>query len=300
MNMPISVNVFARFAPILSALVLLASPTIARADTTPQGYPCVFTEGQAWWTTTPGESGTNFGHVHAGACMPFKQQVSGVLQLDVQIMMHNNPGKFQYLNPVLKTDSQELSLPHNTTLAGMTCPTGTCMATVRLSIDTTLSNYDGLQEIRIRSYVKEPDGNIMHVSINTIVNIQNGKAYNDLDRRRYERGKGWYTNAGYCEGSILSDLPVSPVPYWSPTVQVLNHGTTSDLPVSRYSVILDADFHNNIPGTVLKSGDGELLPTQIVMPTLASGTHKLLVRAECEDPRGSTNSGMLVVRFAVK
>ena len=298
--MPVTVNVLARFAPIISALALLLDPTIVKADATPQGYPCMFAEGQAWWTTTPGESGTNFGHVHAGACMPFKQKVSGTLQLDVQIQMHNNPGKFQYLNPVLKNDSQELSLTKNYSLKGLTCPTGTCVRTVRVPIDTTLSKYDGLQEIRIRSYVLEPDGKIMHVSINTIVDIRNGKPYNDLDRKRYERGKGWYTDAGYCEGSILSDLPVSPVPYWSPTVQVLNHGSTEDLPVSRYSVILDADFHNSIPGTVLKSGDGELVPTKIVMPTLASGTHKLLVRAECDDPRGSTNSGLLVVRFAVR
>jgi hypothetical protein len=216
--------------PISSALAFLLTgligPTIVHAETTSQGYPCTFVEGQAWWTTTPGKSGTNFGHVHAGACMPFRQMVRGILQLDVQIQMHNNPGKFQYLNPVLKTDSQELSLTKDYSLKGLTCPTGTCVRTVRVPVDTRLSNYDGFQEIRIRSYVLEPDGNVMHVSINTIVDLRNGKPYNYLDRKPYERGKGWYTKSGYCEGSILSNLPVSPVTSWSPRSSTTAQATT--------------------------------------------------------------------------
>jgi hypothetical protein len=304
MQMLIRFIALLRFVVTFSALGFLLTglvePTTVNAETTSQGYPCTFVEGQAWWTTTPGKSGTDFGHVHAGACMPFRQMVSGILQLDVQIQMHNNPGKFQYLNPVLKTDTQELSLAKDYSLKDWTCPTGTCVRTVRVPIDTRLSNYDGLEEIRIRSYVLEPDGNIMHVSINTIVDLRNGKPYNHLDRKAYERGKGWYTKSGYCEGSILSNLPVAPVTSWSPTVQVLNHGASDDLPVDRYSVILDADFHNNIPGTVLKSGFGQLQPTTISLPKLASGSHKLLVKAECDDPRGSTNSGILVARFTIQ
>jgi len=158
--------------------------------------------------------------------MPFRQMVRGILQLDVQIQMHNNPGKFQYLNPVLKTDSQELSLTKDYSLKGLTCPTGTCVRTVRVPVDTRLSNYDGFQEIRIRSYVLEPDGNVMHVSINTIVDLRNGKPYNYLDRKPYERGKGWYTKSGYCEGSILSNLPVSPVTSWSPRSSTTAQATT--------------------------------------------------------------------------
>jgi hypothetical protein len=265
------------------------------------GYPepRVFTEAQAWWTTTPGGGGTDFGHLHVGACMPYKQPVSGVVTFDVRIMMHDNPGSFFYLNPVLKTDGQELSLAHNDSLQGMTCPDGTCEAWTTVSVDTRLSDFDGIQEIRIRAYVDEPDGNRMHASVNTLVDLRNGRAVNPIDRRAYQRGKGWYSGSGYCEADLLSDLPVAPIVGWAPIVQVVDHGAADDLPVSRYKVSLDADAHAGIPGTVLVSGTGELGPTVVSTLGLGSGTHRLAVRADCDDPRGPTNSGVLIVWFAV-
>jgi hypothetical protein len=265
------------------------------------GYsePRVFTEAQAWWTTTPGSGGTDFGHLHVGACMPYKQPVSGVVTIDVRIIMHHNPGDFVYLNPVLKTDSQELSLAKNYSLEGLSCPDATCEAWATVSIDTRLSDFDGFQEIRIRAFVDEPDGNRMHASVNTLVDLRNGRADNPIDRRAYQRGKGWYTGSGYCEADILSDLPVAPVLAWAPMVQVVHHGAADDLPVSRYKVTLDADAHAGLPGIVIASGTGELVPTTASTVGLGSGMHRLAVRAECDDPRGSTNSGVLVVWFEV-
>jgi hypothetical protein len=265
------------------------------------GYPepRVFTEAQAWWTTTPGSSGTDFGHLHVGACMPYRQPVSGVVTIDVRIVMHHNPGEFLYLNPVLKTDSQELSLAKNFSLQGLSCPDGTCEAWTTVSVDTRLSDFDGFQEIRIRAFVDEPDGNRMHASVNTLVDVRNGRANNPIDRRAYQRGKGWYTGSGYCEADILSDLPVAPILGWAPTVQVAHHGAADDLPVSRYRVTLDADAHAGHPGAVLASGTGELGPTILSTAGVGSGMHRLAVRADCDDSRGSTNTGVLVVWFEV-
>lgn len=278
------------------------APTPSAAPT-PSPAPagsCTFIESQAWWMQTPGKTGTDFGHLHVGSCVPYKQVVSGVLTFDVRLIMHNNPGSFDYLNPVLKTDSQELSLPHVTAgVQGMTCPTGTCERHVTLSVDTRLSNYDGVQEIRIRTYVRESDGNIMHASLNMLVNVQNGDPENPIDRKAYERFKGWYTVSGYCEASLLSDVPLAPVSSWHPVVQALNHGASDDLAVSRYSVRLDADNHAGIPGTILASGNGQLQPTTLNISGLAPGTHKLSIRAECDDPRGSTNVGVGVIEFKV-
>jgi hypothetical protein len=244
-------------------------------------------------------SGTDFGHLHVGACMPYRQPVSGVVTLNVRIVMHHNPGEFVYLNPVLKTDTQELSLEKNFSLAGLSCPDATCEAWATVTVDTRLSDFDGFQEIRIRSYVDEPDGNRMHASVNTLVDVRNGRANNPIDRRAYQRGKGWYTGSGYCEADILSDLPVAPVRGWAPTVQVAHHGAADDLAVSRYRVTIDADAHAGQPGLVVTSGTGELGLTTISTAGLGSGMHRLAVRAECDDPRGSTNSGVLVVWFEV-
>ncbi|MDQ3691494.1 MAG: hypothetical protein M3406_15975 [Chloroflexota bacterium] len=253
-----------------------------------------FVESQAWWDQTPGKTGTDFGHLHVAAWIPYKQVVSGTLTLKLRFILHDNPGTFAYFNPVLKTDSQEISLPHDTSLEGWTCG-GTCSRTVTTSIDTTQSDYDGIQEIRIRAFVDEPDGNRMHASVNALVNLQNGEPENPIDRKAYQRFKGWYTGSGYCEAGILSDLPVGS----SVKVQVLHHGAAEDLPVTRYKVTVDANVHAGIPGTVIAQGTGELQPTVLDLSQFAAGAHTLAIRAECDDPSGSTNVGVGVTTFTV-
>src|SRR5215212_26141 len=269
------------------------------------GYPeaRTFLESQAWWLQTPGKNGTSFGHMHVGACIPERQTLSGVVALDVRIILHDNPGAFDYLNPVLVSDAQEISLPHVTTLHGMTCPVGTCVGWAHLDVNTALLDNDGLQEIRIRAYTNEPDGNIMHSSVNVHAYLANGRPVNDVDRRVYTRGKGWYTGAGYCEASFISSLPAGPISgVWRPTVKIVYHGA-DDLAVTHHSVRLDPDFHATpvVPGIVLADGPGELLEQSLSIDTttLANGLHKFHLRADCNDPRGSTNSGVLVVPFRV-
>ncbi len=269
------------------------------------GYPepRVFTESQSWWLRTPGGSGTEFGHMHVGACLPFHQPVSGVIGIDVRIILHDNPGQFDYLNPVLVSNSQELSLAHDLTLHDLTCPVGTCTGWVHLDVDTRLLSSDGLEEIRLRAYVDEPDGNIMHSSINTVAEFRNGNPVSNLDRRAYQRGKGWYTGAGYCESDVVSDLPVGPVSgVWDPSLQIADHGAVDDLSVTHHSVRLDPDFHAvpQVPGTILVDGSGSWTGgVAIDTTTLENGRHRLVLRADCDDPRGSTNSGVLVVFFTV-
>jgi hypothetical protein len=241
--------------------------------------------------------------MHLGACMPYHQTLTGVVGIDVRVILHDNPGTFDYLNPVLVSNSQELSLPHVLTLNGMSCPVGTCTSWVHLDVDTRLIVNDGLEEIRLRGYTNEPNGNIMHASINTLAYFKNGNPLSDLDRRPYERGKGWYTGAGYCESDVLSDLPVGPVSgVWTPQLQIVDHGAAGDLPVTHSSVRLDPDFHAMpvIPGTILIDASVPWTGSVAIdTSTLTNGRHRLVLRADCDDPRGSTNSGVLVVFFTV-
>ena len=300
--------------PTPSATATAPSPTPTPTPTASSGSPdplkCtgyperrIFAEAQAWWLETPGKAGTSFGHMHVGACVPERQRVSGVVGIDVRIILHDNPGEFDYLNPVLVSDSQEISLPHNTKLHGLTCPTGTCTGWVHLDVDTSQITTDGFEEIRIRAYVNEPDGNIMHSSINTHPYFDNGNAVNDADRRPYERGKGWYTGAGYCEASFVSALPIAPLSgRWTPTVKVVWHGA-DDLQITHHTIRIDPDFHAMpvVPGIIVADGAGELAEQQLAIDTtaLSNGVHKLHMRADCEDPRGSTNSGVLIIPFTV-
>ena len=171
-----------------------------------------------------------------------------------------------------------------------------------MPLDTAKFQQAGLQEIRLRAFVDEPDGNRMHASLNWQAHVENGKSRADVTRRPYLRGKGWYTGSGYCEPDVaavpLPDAPLTGV--WSPSLRIVDHGTRSDLPVSRHSVRLDADAHNGVPGTVLKEGTGSWSGiVAIDTALLAPGEHRLSLRAECDDPRGSTNAGVLVVTFIV-
>ena len=290
-----------RSALLLAGFLSLAIRLeVAEADTLPNGVACVKQESQSWWMTTPGQSGTQFGHVHIGACMPWGQRVSGKFTIPVTVIMHDNPGKFMYFNPVYKTDSQEVSTDKNFSLKDRSCPVGTCQWTVPIEIDTAKWNFSGLQELRIRSYTKEPDGKIMHSSINVFADVQNGRPRNDMDRKRFPRGKGWYTGFGYCEADILQFPPVAPVTSWAPTAQVIWHGASEDRAPSGHTVSIDADAHAGIPGTVLARGIGPLQPRVFNLSGLSAGRHKLSIKADCDTPLGSTNSGVLVFWFEMK
>jgi hypothetical protein len=95
---------------------------------------------------------------------------------------------------------------------------------------------------------------------------------------------------------------VVPVTSWSPTVQVIWHGASEDLKVSSYKVAIDADAHANPPnpGTVLAEGTGELKPRVFALSGLSPGQHKLSIKADCNAPGGSTDSGVLVFKFEVR
>jgi hypothetical protein len=265
-----------------------------------------FVDFQSWWKTTPGKAGTDFGHAHVGACIPEREQMQGAtIPLDIRLVLHDNPAKktnqYPGLSIVLKGKSQETTIKKQN-YPGWTCPVGTCTKWFHYDLPQSAFNNSGLQEIRFRFFVDEPDGNRMIASANWQTYINNGKPKGDITRQPYLRAKGWYSGAEYCEASLRSPLPDEPVPAnWSPTVAQVWHGTAADMPVSGYSNRFDADNHKDIAGTLLKAGAGPFGPAALNVPTgsLAAGIHKLNMRADCADPRGSTNSGMLVLPFRV-
>jgi hypothetical protein len=261
-----------------------------------------FVDAQGWWTQTPGGTGQDFGHVHIGACIPERETVNGIIPFNIRVVLHDNPSTLRYVGIVIKGSGYEYTIA-KPTIPNFTCPVGTCTAWITYNLDTNRFPVSGRQEIRFRGLLNSIDGNSMHGGINFQVNVANGKAKKDFGRLPYLRGKGWYTGAGYCEATMVSvpipDAPLSGV--WSPTVKLADHGDAGDNPVTHHTVRLDADFHAGIPGTILRDAAGSFSgAVSIDTRKLANGTHKLLLKSDCDDIRGSTNSGVLVIPFDVR
>ncbi len=289
----------------LAALPLLALTAIFAVPSEASG-PCedsrVFVESQAWWAPTPGTTGGNdFGHVHLGACIPERDTITGVTTIPVKVILHHNPGTLRDLSVVFKTTNSE------TTVAKLvpprrTCPVDqTCEINMTATIDPAKFDRAGLQEIRFRAFVDEPDGKQMHTSMNFQAHIQNGKTVSHVTRQPYLRSKGWYTGFGYCEPDFLSvpvpDAPISGT--WEFSVKQVDHGS-GDVDPTRHTVALDANAHAGIPGIILKQGPGPLPATtfSVDTTTLSNGIHRLAQRVDCASGN-QTNSGVQVIVFEV-
>lgn len=262
----------------------------------------VFYESQAWWTKAPGTTtGDDFGHVHVGGCLPERDVLTANTTIPVRIIMHHNPGKLQDISVVYKTTNSEKTV-YKLVPSQRTCPvTETCTITVNAPITLSLFDRAGLQEIRFRVYVDEPDSKRMHTSINFQTYIENGKSRSNVTRQPYLRSKGWYTDYGYCEADVLSvpapDAPVKGI--WNVKVQQVDHGST-DVDPTYHSVKLDSNAHTGEPGITLKEGPGPLAATTFAIDTtqLSNGTHRLVQRADCTKG-DQTNSGVSVMQFEV-
>jgi hypothetical protein len=287
------------------SLPLTIGAETARADRLDcTGYPesRQFVDAQSWWKQTPGRTGSDYGHVHLGGCIPEREQHAATIELDVRLILHDNPGKVAEAVLVTKTSTTETTRIRDRSVAGFTCPIGTCERWLHWSVPLSWFDKSGLQEIRYRVYVDEPDRNRMISSLNFQTYINNGAKKSDVTRYPYLRGKGWYTGAGYCEASLRQPLPDTPVPSsYSPLVAMVDHGASGDRPVTHALALVDADFHNNVPGLLLREAFDAVGPVTIGVgqntPTPKSNVpepHKVFLRSDCDDPRGSTNSGSLV------
>ena len=263
------------------------------------GYPepRVFLESQGWWRQTPGEDGTDFGHVHVGMCFPQAQQVRGVVTLDVRLTMHHNPGTLTRLYGGIEHAQGGGELWSNP--IGMTCPDSTCVVWTQLRVDTTRVPVDGRVEWRFRPKVVTPDDQSFTPSTGWQTYLVNG-ARPVADYRDHDAAiaRGWYDGAGYANASITR-VPLAPISgTWSANV-TLDRGSDG-LPVTSHGIYIDPDFHNGSKGIVIREGSGLYRgPVTINAANLSPGVHRLVLRSDARDPRGSTNSGLLVVFFTV-
>lgn len=263
------------------------------------GYPTkrVFLESQAWWYRTPGQTGTDHGHIHIGTCFPHAQKIHGVVRFDVRVIMHNNPGTLTHVN--IGIDGEWGGVRSVALTPKWNCAQATCTRWFRTFVDTRKAQRDGRQEFRFRAQVKEPDGKEMIASTGWLAYLQNGKPIQHYRSGWSAEARGWYTNTGYANAKIES-MPIAAVHgIWSPKVRMT--AGSGGIPVTSYRAVLDPDFHAGKPGTTLRSGAGSFHGAlRIDTRKLRNGKHKLVLIADANASTGSTNRGILVVPFTVQ
>jgi hypothetical protein len=290
-------------ARALGSVVFLASmlvPVGAHAEPNPvtcEGYPeaRVFLEAQGWWVADPGQTGSDFGHLHMGTCFPLYQAVSGVVAFDVRTMMHDNPGELFHILPrvCLNSSGTCYNAPDVKFVPPHTCETD-CEFWTRIDVDTARYPYDGLASIRFRAEALEPDGNKLRASNDWLVYVSNGNPVNDFRQGRTLIGKGWYTGQKYA----LPRLLTYPLPTTGVITLKVRCGASKNFKECLVSV--DPDFHAGNDGNVLlrATSAGSY---QITLDTSAfsPGTHALVLRTKALSPLSSTLAGVLKVPFVV-
>jgi hypothetical protein len=78
---------------IVGVMAGTRSASAADPDCSVYSQPRIFLEAQSWWLQTSGTTGTDLGHVHVGTCFPYLQKVSDSVPFDIQVKLHNNPGR---------------------------------------------------------------------------------------------------------------------------------------------------------------------------------------------------------------
>jgi hypothetical protein len=267
------------------------------------GYPepRIFLEGQAWWIRTPGRNGHDFGHIHIGTCFPQAATLSGTLEADLRLILHNNPGVVDEIVVKVRNDDDNYTDLYRQVNNGWAC-LGTCERWEHVTLDTRRLPTDGIKEFIFEVFVDEPDGKSLLGAVVFRNQVANGKVVNPHFTDYAARGVARYKEFGYSYSRFLSNLPSQPVRgVYAFEVQLNNRPSPAEAAGLSYDVLLDANFHAGIMGTVLKEGKGNFTG-QLTLDTtrLENGPHRLLLRMHSNDgSAGSTLSSVLVIPFTV-
>ena len=300
-------------APVAPAatptVVVTPEPHHVPDPVTCAGYPepRVFLEAQGWWKgngqeSLVGANGPMGSHVHVATCFPWGQTVSGTVEFDVRIMLHDNPGQLYRLRPQVWYEggySVQNEVHFLETFGG-----GNGTIWQHIAVDTTQVPYDGLQEMRLFTEVRHADGASQYVSTGWQLLLSNGQPVNhykpDGQAAQFTEGRGWYTGeAAYTNArwdDFALDQPVSGI--WSPDLKMT--AGAGGATVTFHGVYVDPNFHAGSEGIVVMTGLGKWDgPVAIDTWTLANGPHKLVLRADATVSNG-TNSGLIVIPFTVQ
>jgi hypothetical protein len=291
-------------------------PGVAVAQFNPAEIPI---EVQAWWGN-PAVGGLPFGHIHAAIALPIGQTVSGVLQREVRIVLHDNPSPVYRLR--IRDDRGNIYVDQALTF---TCPfdgvTSTnCAMSVPVTINTaarradgTIRAPDGWRALRLEVQADSADPNIFIYETSSIIPLQFQNGAPRADFRddsglvtRFE-GMGLYGEI-YPAVGVIENAPTAPVS-GTYVFQVRTHNPRGN-PSRFLQVALDKS--HRIPATGAwpeePPSTGQILledsvpvgssdiPLRVVRDIavdttkLTNGWHSLAVRSEGQRDEASTCS----------
>jgi PKD repeat protein len=279
-----------RLIACLIVIALLPRNALALVDDADPFIPQLIpVELQAWWLP-------DFGHIHAGTRLPLGQEVSGRLEFDVRIVLHNNPSHLSNL----RIDSDTgifTSIPLD-----LDCPydgvnPNTCVFNVPVSLDTTQLQ-DGWRELRLRATTETPDNQSYLNSSGIMLDVQNGGVPNDVsfsDWCDYKSltGRGWYGVFEYTNVVIecVPQTPISGVHTFRVRAQKPSQHLTVALDKTHFIPAVGPwPAQEANPGQLLFDEDGDFqgfFPITIDTTELADGWHTMAVVSTGPDGSGS-------------
>ncbi len=318
-------------AVAVAAFTLPVSAATAQSTPDPStctGYPepRVPLESQSWWSRDadvdnpqPDDHLTGRDeHAHIRVCLPRNVVVSGTVQLDLDMMVHETPGGFIRKARIQDRDDTLINDDLTTETKPLCAPTGECryVATYRINTDTLAT---GRHEFRFHNLMERPDGaqslatNGWHVCIRSCTPEVSQAVFHPE-----EEGRGrWFepapssTDYGYNNARLRSDLPWSSNGYrplagtWCPTIRTMSGA--GGRPVVRSLIAVDPRFHdytvpghpNGFPGTVILDEPNAINRAVCIDTTkLPDGMHKLYMRADGQAATGK-QGGVYVIPFLV-
>lgn len=235
---------------------------------------------QAWWTPA-------FGHIHVAVLVPLGQPVSGVLNVPVRIVMHENPSVLTQLR-IDSDEGVEMKVP----LGKIRCLEVICAWSLNVPLDTkTMSS--GWRELRFRGETIAPDGRKYLNSSGIPVLVQNGgsaKNYNRFCNNTSLIGRGWYDGFGYTN-AVVECVPTAPVSgVWNVRVKAQQSSASLIVDMDRAHVIPAVSgwpYQPALAGSHLlevKGNQSSWVTVSIDTRKLSNGWHNLFVRSD--GPKG--------------
>jgi hypothetical protein len=247
-------------------------------------------EMQSWWVP-------DFGHIHALTMLPLGQKVSGMLNFDVRVVLHDNPSEFfelriDHSNGRLFRHKQnyECKYPNGHQNSGELyngIDSLTCSFNIPVSINTA-DFEDGWREFRIRATTKTVDEKRYLNSGGIPIYFENGNSVRNYDRGNNHGliGRGWYEEFDYTN-SWIETVPEDPIS------GVYTFRVRAQKQSQHLTVALDKTHPipktgpwpkvNHDAGKILFSKDGnfqKFFDINIDTRELANGWHSLAVNSE--------------------
>lgn len=263
-----------RFLALLAVGPLLAGALLVTAPVSEAAPACLDIEAQDWWLPTagaPDESEPS--HVHARIrCLP-RDPVSGVVNVTLEGLWHNNAGRVTRFK--FQDDGSKFEIVHNVSFT----PEEGVPFTHTFAIDTSKHASSGWRLWRFYIYVTQPDGNTEIARGIYPVYVNNGKARKDVNST-WVKPTGWYKDlnplldTGYTQFAFQrTSIPAGPVAGGlSLTVQCSVNG---GLAPSGTEVYVDPSFHDDQPDVPLWTHAGGY-KGQVSIPDLPAGDHRIV------------------------